>query len=245
MAGLKDAISLLGSADPTKFLKQFPSLKKGGGYEIEHTPHELAQTIVAIRSIPVTLRRALCLGSRTLGAERAILERIGVTEVDCVSKGPHEAVWSKNADALLEDGIKVGYTMRGPYDIVIIAGDSPMKADVVWEQMRKGSLLVVLGKGLGMGWPNLRATWNAFRHAGHRLVVDTGTGFGDMGAGVLEISHMPITEAQADDDQADDEKDSEPKPGAPNPSKAKKPKAAKKAAKKKAPKAPKAKKPKA
>lgn len=194
--GLVNKLAVLGSADGRKFLKRFPGeVGVGGRYEIEHTPHELALVIASIRAYHITSRRVLSLGSRTMGAERAIMENIGATSLDWQSAQPPETpAHARNLAALADDGVVVRNQIDGQYDLVLVAGDDPMSYPAVAACARTGGLVAILGSGVAMGWPNLRMLFFRFRNGGHRQEAYTGSGYGEVGVGVFALTHHPAAE---------------------------------------------------
>lgn len=194
--GLVSKLALLGSADGRKFLKRFPGESSVvGHYEIEHTPHELALAIATIRAYHVTSRRVLSLGSRTMGAERAIMESIGATSLDWLSATtPESPAHARNIAALEGDGVVVRHQADGQYDLVLVAGDDPMSYPAVAAYARAGGLVAILGSGVAMGWPNLRQLFFRFRNGGHRQEAYTGSGYGEVGVGVFALTHHPAAE---------------------------------------------------
>lgn len=193
--GLIHKLSVLGSRDATKFMARFPKGNREGNYELEHTPHELAFVIAVVRSHRIGARRVLSVGSGTLGAERAIVENVGAFELDVVAKEGRQfpASRAQNIKALEAEGVKVRVgpeKVSDEYDLVLLAGDDKIDCAWVLGKVKMNGLVVTLGNGMRMEWPNLRSAFFWFRN-NQRLVGQTGAAFGEVGAGIVEITHKP------------------------------------------------------
>lgn len=209
--GLIHKIRMYGSSDPERFQRRFgPELRVSNGYAIQHTPHEVAALISALRGQGAggsRLKRMLCVGAQSLGVERVLVEHCGVISADVFCGGPFEAARLANILEMKNNGVGVNTPddPKGIYDMVTFYG-SILERDVeaALRFSRQGTLIVFIGIGLEYKCPPMRKAWMKFR-AGNYVLMQSGAERGQGGIGLLRVTQVDGVGEEKQGEQTDGE----------------------------------------
>lgn len=174
MPGLIDKAVQSGSENPEVYCKRINRAEwVQGGYCLQASPHELAQTISAVRTHAAP-RSMLCIGVESCGTERFFAEELGILSIRFlgVAEPPHEA-FLRNSSALESIGVKKATCDK--FDLIVVMGGDFEAAKPF---IREGTVVVVLETGMDAGKPKNRALWHEHRKTQNVLLHthERGTG---------------------------------------------------------------------
>lgn len=183
MPGLIDKAIISGSDNPERYLKRVDRNKwVKGGYCIQATPFELAQTISAIRSHSAP-KSMLCVGVDSAGTERFMAEELGIMSIRFTEESGHPA-FAGNCEALQECGVRKAECKT--FDLVTVSGESAMVAfEAVKPFLRDGSVVAVFDTGVDAMQPECRLLWHTHRKS-QTVILHTH----EQGVGVFMVKNM-------------------------------------------------------
>lgn len=196
MPGLIDKAIQSGSDNPAIYCKRIDRAQwVTGGYHLQATPHELAQTISAIRTHAAP-RSMLCLGVESGGVERFLAEELGILSIRfmSVAEPPHEA-FLRNSSALEDIGVRKATCDK--FDLIVVMGGDFEAAKPF---VREGTVVVVLETGMDAGRAKNRGLWHEHRKS-QNILLHTH----DRGVGVFLVKNLVSMGVKGGDKKGDAE----------------------------------------
>lgn len=204
MPGLIDKAVQSGSDNPEIYCKRVDrSYWVTGGYHLQATPHELAQTVSAIRTHSAP-RSMLCVGVESGGVERFLAEELGILSVRFIGvKEPVHPAFEKNSAQL--ENIGVAKSNAKTFDLIVVMGGDFEAAKAF---VREGTVVAVFETGIDAKRPGNRAVWHEHRRAQNVLLHTHERGVGVFM--VRNLTAMGVTSASNNRNGADGEQAKEP-----------------------------------